>query len=112
MNNWFVFVLTALATWRISHLLTEEDGPWEIFFRLRVWAGAVWDASTAEWGSDKLLGQILTCPLCTSVWVSAIASGVLWVTGYLPEFSVTYLILWWLAVSGASSALEIAITND
>jgi len=32
---WIRFVLAVLATWRVSHLLVSEDGPWNLLARLR-----------------------------------------------------------------------------
>jgi hypothetical protein len=31
----FQFGISVLATWRLCHLLAEEDGPWDIIFRIR-----------------------------------------------------------------------------
>jgi hypothetical protein len=53
------FVLAALATWRVTHLLVEEDGPADIVVRLRRRAGA------------SLAGNLMDCFYCMSVWVAA-----------------------------------------
>ena len=50
--------LSALATWRLTHLLTEEDGPADLVLRLRRVAGS------------SPLGQVMDCFYCTSVWVA------------------------------------------
>ena len=50
-------VLAALATWRLTHLLVEEDGPGHVLGRLR---GAV--------DRTPLVG-LLDCFGCASVWV-------------------------------------------
>jgi len=50
--------LSALATWRLTHLLAEEDGPADLVLRLRRVAGS------------SLLGQVMDCFYCTSVWVA------------------------------------------
>lgn len=52
------FVLTLLAVWRVTHLLVHEDGPWDVLVRLRSAAGAL------------LLDRLVSCFLCTSVWVA------------------------------------------
>jgi hypothetical protein len=36
------FVLAALATWRVTHLLVAEDGPADVVVRLRRRAGFGW----------------------------------------------------------------------
>ena len=53
------FVAGVLAVWRITHLVVEEDGPWDVFLRLRGAARAI--------GVERLVG----CFLCFSVWAAA-----------------------------------------
>jgi predicted acyltransferase len=86
-NQWFRFIVSLLAVWRITHLLTAEDGPWEIVVRLRRLAGAT------------VLGKLMDCFYCLSIWISIpfcfyVAQGVL-------DRAVV-----WLALSGAASLLH------
>ena len=53
------FLLGTLSVWRITHLLSAEDGPWDVVVRLRQNAG------------EGFLGQLLDCFYCLSIWVSA-----------------------------------------
>ena len=53
------FALASLATWRVTHLLAEEDGPANVVVRLRERAG------------DGSLGELMDCFYCLSVWVAA-----------------------------------------
>ena len=81
----------ALCVWRVTHLLHAEDGPGQIFVRLRRAAG-------------HFFGQVLDCFYCLSLWVAAPAAIVLahdWKNG----------VLLWLAMSGAACLLERA-TGD
>jgi hypothetical protein len=58
------FLLGTLAVWRITHLFSEEDGPWDVFARLR-----------------RIAGRILDCFYCLSMWVAlpvALALGNGW----------------------------------
>ncbi len=80
-------LLASLATWRLAFMLTQEDGPWDVFVRLRVAAGA------------SLPGRILQCFYCTSVWVAAPLTG--FVTSWSPRAVVV-----WLAISGAACLLH------
>jgi Protein of unknown function (DUF1360) len=86
------FALASLATWRLTHLLAEEDGPGGAVVRLR-----------ARLGTGQL-GQLMDCFYCLSVWVAA-------------PFSLTVARrrrdapLVWLALSGAACLLERA-TSD
>lgn len=54
---WFRFVVAALATWRLTHLLVLEDGPFDLLVRLRVVLGRA--------------GRLLDCFFCLSVWIAA-----------------------------------------
>ena len=53
------FALASLATWRVTHLLAEEDGPANLVVRLRERAG----------GGG--LGELMDCFYCLSIWVAA-----------------------------------------
>ena len=87
MNNEFLFILLALATWRISHLLNKEDGPFNIIFLLRRKAG------NGFWGS------LLDCFYCVSVWV-ALPLGLMEGDNWWQK------LLYWWALSGAACLLE------
>ncbi|HKD95081.1 MAG TPA: DUF1360 domain-containing protein [Gaiellaceae bacterium] len=81
------FVVGALATWRVTHLLVEEDGPADAVVRLRQRAGDSW------------VGQAMDCFYCLSIWTAApIAAAV----ARRPRERV----LTWLALSGAACLLE------
>jgi hypothetical protein len=81
------FALASLATWRITHLLAEEDGPADAVVRLR-----------ARLGSGQL-GDLMDCFYCLSVWVAAPLGLV--VARRPREAPLT-----WLALSGAACLLE------
>jgi hypothetical protein len=84
---WIRFVLCILTTWRISHLLVSEDGPWEMFARLR-----------QQLGSSPV-GRLMDCFGCVSIWVAAPISLFL-------SRRPADLFLCWLALSGAAFLLE------
>jgi hypothetical protein len=81
------FALGALATWRVTHLIAEEDGPADAVLRLR-----------ARLGNGQL-GRLMDCFACTSVWVAAPVSVA--VTRRPRDAPLT-----WLALSGAACLLE------
>lgn len=47
----------ALATWRLSSLLVQESGPFDVFGKLR---------------GKTTVGGMLDCVWCTSIWVAAL----------------------------------------
>lgn len=83
----FDFLLGALATWRVSAMLVREDGPFDVFARLR------------QVTRGTMPGRALECFYCTSLWVSAPAAS--WLTGVTWRWLVV-----WLALSGAACLLD------
>jgi hypothetical protein len=87
MSSWMRLVLAVLATWRITHLLANEDGPADIIVRLRRRLGH---------GS---IGSLMDCFNCLSLWIAAPVAlllsrqPVMWVVS-------------WLALSGGVCLLE------
>lgn len=86
--NFFVLTVASLATFRLAHMLSDESGPGRIFLKVRRSASA---RSATKEG--------LSCPLCTSVWFSAITTTSLWVLDYFPARE---WLLYWMAVSGGA----------
>ena len=80
-------VLGILGVWRITHLLNAEDGPGDLFVRLRQAAGQ------GFWGS------VLDCFHCLSLWVAAGFAA--WLGSDVAE-----RLLLWPALSGAAILLE------
>lgn len=62
-----LLVLT-LAVWRLSSLLAIEDGPYQMFTKLRHKAGVRYDQYSNPYGETELAKGIL-CIWCVSVWV-------------------------------------------
>jgi len=79
--------VATLAIWRLTHMLWAEDGPWEVFARLRKLAG------------PGAIGRILDCFNCLSLWV-ALPFAILLANGWLSGFIL------WLALSGGAILLE------
>jgi hypothetical protein len=52
------FVIIILSVWRITHLFSKEDGPFDIIFAIRKKAGA------------GFFGSLPGCFYCTSIWVA------------------------------------------
>ena len=84
---WIRFVLAALATWRLTHLLAIEEGPANLIVRRR------------EALSRTILADLIGCFGCLSVLI-AIPFAVFVSTAPV-ELLVT-----WLALSGAAFLLE------
>jgi hypothetical protein len=89
----YLFFVSSLAVWRLSHLLSEENGPFNISYRLRLAAGT------------GFFGAMLSCFYCCSVWV-AVPFAVYMGQGYGNMF------VQWLALSGAACLLQKASSKN
>jgi len=84
---WARLAVGILATWRVTHLLAEEDGPADLVVRLR-----------ARLGSG-LAGALMDCFQCLSLWIAA-------PTAFLVSRKPLDWLFAWLALSGAACLLE------
>jgi len=86
------FALSALAVYRASLLLAREDGPFDVFRRLR---------SAAK---GTAAGRLMACVNCVSIWV---ALPLAW---FVANSWVERIVVWW-ALSGAAVLMDRA-TRD
>ena len=85
--DFYWLTLGILCVWRLTHLLQAEDGPADIFVRLRRVAGV------GFWG------RLLDCFYCLSVWIAvpfALLIGQNW----------KERLMLWLALSAGAILLE------
>jgi hypothetical protein len=78
MMKSYEFIIGVLAVWRLTHLLTNEDGPFDWIARLR-----------------RRVGGLMDCFYCLSLWIAAPFAALLshsWREGLLV----------WPALSGAA----------
>ncbi len=69
--GFYVLTLGILSVWRVTHLLYGEDGPADLFVRFRRLAGR------------SIVGQLLDCFYCLSVWIAV--PFALWLGGTWQE---------------------------
>lgn len=86
-DAWLRLALAILATWRVTHLLANEDGPGDLVVRLRAALGR------------RLLGALMDCFNCLSLWIAAPAA-------LLAARSPAGWLVGWLAISGGACLLE------
>jgi len=92
-------IVLGLATWRLTSLIVWEAGPWDILAHLRHLLGVRYDAQSQRY-ADTMLGRMVICPWCASVWC-----GVAMTVFYLltPRVSV------WIGLPLAFSAVAVLI---
>jgi hypothetical protein len=84
---WARFGLAVLATWRVTHLLSSEDGPADLVVRFRARLG------------HGVAGKLMDCFNCLSLWVSV-------PTAFFVSRQPVVWMFAWLALSGGACLLE------
>lgn len=87
LDLWPKLLIAGLATWRLTHLLVREDGPFLVIARLRRALGT------------SLLGQVFDCFNCLSLWAAVPVA--LWISTDRLQ-----MVMVWLALSGAACLCE------
>lgn len=92
-----MILLMSLATWRLASLLAHEDGPFDLFPRLRRWAGVQVDAIGQVYPTNTFAKGLL-CVWCNSIWVGV---------GMVVAFYIVPIVAFWLVLPLALSALAV-----
>lgn len=85
------YLLLLIAVWRVTHLISMEDGPFDIIIRLRKLMG------------NSFFGKLMDCFYCLSIWIGLAAA-------FLVTLDPKMIVLLCLYYSGASILLE-KLTN-
>jgi hypothetical protein len=94
-------IILTLATWRISSLLVNEDGPFDWFNRFRYWVGVRYNDRDVPYGLN-VFGDLFSCVFCFSVWIGAILA-----IAYYFQPNLTY----WVCLPFALSAGAIVVNK-
>lgn len=91
MTELVKYLVLVIVVWRLTHLISAEDGPFDLIIKLRKLAG------------NSFFGKLMDCFYCLSIWIGLLAA---WYAGRHWE----EIILLCLYYSGASILLE-KLTN-
>lgn len=91
MNDLEKYAIVVIIVWRITHLISSEDGPFDLIIKLRKLAG------------NTFFGKLMDCFYCLSVWIGLLCAC--FVTDDIKE-----IIILSIFYSGASILLE-KLTN-
>lgn len=100
--------LIGLAAWRLAHMLVKEDGPFEMFSKLRKLAGieqiVINDDNTIDVAltAKNTLAEGLLCVWCVSVWTATL----LYVGTLIQPLHTPFM---WLSSILAISAIAIIV---
>lgn len=85
--HFYWLLVGILITWRVTHLLSTESGPWDILGKFRRLAGT------------GIVGELLSCFYCLSLWTAAPLA-------WLLADNWRHRILLWPALSAGAILLE------
>ena len=91
MSDLLRYFVIVVVVWRITHLISLEDGPFDLIIKLRKLMG------------NSFFGKLMDCFYCLSIWIGLLAA--LYVGKNLEE-----IVILTLYYSGASLLLE-KLTN-
>lgn len=98
-------IALGLICWRLTSLLVEEDGPLDIFAKLRRFIGVYYDEMSVKQGKN-VIAKGLLCVWCTSIWVASPLALFAPYSNYPPTI---YSILEWLGYVLVISTLAIIV---
>lgn len=83
----YLFLISVLSVWRVTHLIQAEDGPFDVIYKLRKFLGR------------GFLGSLMDCFFCLSIWV-ALPIGIYFGSDWIEKILLT------LSFSAAAIFLE------
>lgn len=91
-----IYLLSILAVYRLARMLAQEEGPFDVFARIR---GRI-DPNQETW-----IGRGINCALCLGFWLSLVFAVALnWAQVIAPP-----TLLDWFAIAGGQAALHLWI---
>lgn len=87
-DTWLLIAMWCAATWRVSHLLVYETGPFNVFVHLRARTGIKHDEEglPIAWPD----GNVFVCVWCLSVWVAgALFPAMVWAWPVVGAFAAS-----------------------
>ncbi len=95
------FIIAVLATYRLANLLPEDDGPFFIFKRIRIFTGTKAVNENEELGFWNMIDSAVNCAHCCGLYVAILVSLViLWQNNYANIFLLIF------AIAGGQSLLK------
>ena len=87
MNAFEKYFVLIIVVWRLTHLISAEDGPFDLIIKLRKLLG------------NSFFGKLMDCFYCLSIWIGLACA---WYAGD----NLMEIIMFTLYYSGASILLE------
>jgi hypothetical protein len=93
MTDLVKYGILVVVVWRVTHLISMEDGPFDLVFKFRKWLG------------NSFFGKLMDCFYCLSIWIGLL------VALYAGNTTIEIIMLC-LYYSGASILLEKATNKN
>lgn len=91
-------IIMVLATWRLASMLVYEEGPFDIFLKIRSLFGITHhEDGSVEKIPDNTLAKLFTCIWCMTIWMGALVY-LLWL--------VAPVLVWILGLSTGAIIIE------
>jgi hypothetical protein len=101
MTAMLPFIIAILATYRLAHLLPEDDGPFFIFKRVRFYTSNMAVNDNDEWGFWQMIDDGIHCVYCCGLY-AAIVCGLL--AAWNNYYGNVFLLIF--AIAGGQSLLQ------
>lgn len=88
MSNFFLLIISSLAVFRLSELVAYDEGPFEIFEKIR-----------NLFPSGSMIDKMLECIYCNGIWWSLLLTIFLSVIHVIELWAFP---LWWLGIAGGA----------
>lgn len=96
MERLVYLLVSGLAVFRLAEMLVLEDGPGQIFMRLRSWFNR---GSFVDFSLRRQISGVFSCVYCMGVWLALIPPL------FFASTSLSDFVLFWLAIAGLQSIL-------
>lgn len=96
--NFFLLVISSLASYRLALMFSHETGPGAIFKTIRQWQGL-----------NETLRDGIECLLCESVWWAGLITVYLSFVGHI---GLKLAPIFWLACSAAACIIHFLCDQD
>lgn len=100
------FIVAILATYRMAHLLPDDDGPFYVFKRIRSGIYSKVIAENDEWGFWAMINDGINCAYCCGLYAAIIAGALVTWNNF---YGNLFLLI--MAIAGGQSVLQ-AVTKE
>lgn len=94
-------LIAILTTYRIAHLLPEDDGPFFVFRHIRSFVTAKTIAENDEWGFWAMVDDGINCVYCCGLYAAILTGGLVIWNNY---YGNLFLLI--MGIAGGQSLLQ------